>query len=248
MSDWFEDEALWRATASFMFADERWIRAPEEVDGILELTGVETPASVLDMACGPGRHCLELARRGFRVTGVDRSPGHLETARRRAEKEGLDVRLIESDMREFAEPGGFELVLNLYTSFGFFEDPEEDRRVARNMVDALAPGGRLVMDLMGKEVVARIFRSRDWRETDGELWLFERAVTDGWSWMENRWIRIRDGERREWSVDHRIYAASELTAMLAETGLAGVRTYGSLKGAPYDHEAERLVVVGRKTG
>lgn len=215
---------------------------------ILELTDVEPPASVLDMACGPGRHCLELARRGFRVTGVDRSPGHLETARGRAEEEGLEVGWVESDMRAFSDPGAFDLVLNLYTSFGFFEDPEEDRRVARNMVDSLAPGGRLVMDLMGKEVAARIFRPRDWRETDGELWLFERNVTDDWGWIRNRWIRVRDGERREWSVGHRIYAASELAAILAETGLEAVRAYGSLDGAPYDHEAERLVLVGRGAG
>lgn len=71
-------------------------------------------------------------------------------------------------------------------------------------------------------------------------------MNDDWSWMQNRWILVRDGERKEFHLAHRIYAATELTRLLTDGGFVETEVYGDLDGAPYDHEASRLVVVGRK--
>jgi SAM-dependent methyltransferase len=247
MSTSHDDDEFWRACGPVMFTPERWAGAPEQVDRVLELAGVEPGAAVLDLACGPGRHSLELARRGFRVTGVDRTPPHLAAARAAAGEEGLEVEWVEADMLSFSRPESFDLGLSLYTSFGYFEDPEDDRRTAANLVESLRPGGALVMEMMGKEVLARIFVARDWQELpDGGILLYERKVSRGWSWIEHRWILLKDGERREFAPSLRIYSAAELTALLRDCGCSAVEVYGGFDGRPYDHEAVRLVAVARR--
>lgn len=245
MTIWHEDDEFWHRAIGPMLRD-RLARASEDVAAIVELVGVAAPAAVLDLGCGIGRHSLEFARRGFQVTGVDRTEGFLAEARQRAEDEGLDLELVQEDMRRFRRPGAYDLAVNLLTSFGYFEDPEDDRRIVQNVHDSLRGGGVFVLDMMGKENLARIFSPRDWEEKDGEIRLYERRITKSWSWIENRWIVLKDGGKSEFTLGHRLYSASELTRLLEDCGFASVDAYGSLAGAPYDHAAERLVVVGRR--
>jgi len=244
---WHEDDTFWETFGPVMFSEERWKSAPVETDQLVELAGITPGARVLDLCCGPGRHSLELARRGCRVTGVDRTQAFLARAREVAEAESLDVELVEEDMRRFCRPEAFDVAVNLFTAFGYFEDPAEDLQVAVNLHQSLKPGGTLVMDMAGKEWLARVFRERDWREVDGGLMLEERHVRRNWSWMENRWILISDsGERREFTVCHRLYSAAELETLLRSAGFADVSMYGDQAGADYDHKAKRLVAVARK--
>ena len=246
MTEWYEQDEFWKVTEEWMFSESHWERAPREVENAVALLGLEPGVAVLDLGCGPGRHSLELARRGFKVTGVDRTASHLDRARARAQEEGLNIEFVLEDMRAFCRPGGFDGAINLFTSFGYFTDPEEDRKVVANLYQSLKPGGVLVLDTMGKEVLARIFQERGWQERDGAFWLQERSVSQGWGWMNNRWIFIKDGERREFYVGHRLFSATELMALFRKGGFASTEVYGNLEGAPYDHEARRLVMVARK--
>src|SRR3989475_11807180 len=88
-------------------------------------------ATVLDLCCGPGRHALEFARRGFQVTGVDRTARYLETARTAARGAGLTIELVQEDMRSFHRPATLALALNLFSSFGYFAAASEDLTVLR---------------------------------------------------------------------------------------------------------------------
>ena len=243
---WHEDDAFWATFASSMFTPERWEAVVEEVDQLLALTKIEPGSRVLDLCCGPGRHALELARRGYLVTGVDRTAAYLGKAREEADTDGLCAEFVQEDMRRFCRPAEFDAALNLFTAFGYFEDQDEDRKVLINLHRSLKAGGTLVMDLMGKERLARVFRERDWHEVDGALMLVERRICQNWSWIENRWLLITDGDRKEFRVSHRLYSASELDALLTECGFSSVAIHGDLSGAPYDHEAKRLVAVARK--
>ncbi len=137
-------------------------------------------------------------------------------------------------------------MVNLFTSFGYFEDPEEDRQVATNVYRSLKSGGAFLIDMMGKEILARVFRKRDWDEENGVLILEERKITKNWSWMESRWIIFADNNRAEVNFSHRIYSAMELASLLTECGFAHVDAYGDLEGRAYDHLARRLVAVARK--
>lgn len=246
MTVWHEQDDFWELVP--MFTAHHWEIAPEQVDFVVSVLELEPGAAVLDLPCGVGRHSLELARRGYRVTGVDRTAAYLQAARKTAADEDLELELVQADMREFVRPGAFDAAINLYTSFGYFEDPAEDRQVAENFWLSLKPGGALVMQMMGKEVLARIFLPRDWQELpDGSLFLQERTVTDDWSWVENRWILVKDGERREWAVSHRLYDGVGLKALLLDVGFESVALCGGpAEDVPYDTSAQQLTAVARK--
>jgi SAM-dependent methyltransferase len=243
---WYENDKFWRTCAPVLFSERRRADAPGEVDQIVALLKLTPPARILDLCCGIARHSLELARRGFRVTGVDITEMYLEEARNRAAEEKLNLELIRFDMREFRRPNTFDAALNMFTSFGYFPDPNEDRRVAKNVYQSLRRGGVFLIDVMGKEVLAHVFRERDWYEEDGILVLQEHKLSQNWSWIENRWTIITHDRRATFTVSHRLYSAAELVLLLSGCGFGEVQVYGGLDAIPYDQNARRLVAVARK--
>lgn len=241
---WYEDDAFWVAMNTALFDPERLAGTPDEVDAIVNLTGMVPGMEVLDLCCGPGRHCVELARRGMKVTGVDRTRSYLRRAQRKAERAGVDVDFVQRDMREPLGQARYHVAINMFTSFGYFEAPSDDLRVAANLRQALKPGGVLLLDTVGKEYVARSWKDRDWAELpEGGFLLQERRLSQGWSWIENRWVLVRDGQTEEFTIGHRLYAASELVTLLSSVGFGPVQVFGSLDGDPYDERGERLVLV-----
>lgn len=246
MSEWYDDDEFWRRFAPFMFDEERWLGTPAEIDALSALLDLAPQTAVLDLGCGPGRNALELARRGHQVTGVDRTEPYLEEARDRALQAGLDVEFLQADMRDFRRPESFDVAVSLFTTFGYFEDPAENARVLLNVYDSLRDGGALLIEMMGKEVLARIYSGRHWEERDGVFFLQDRRVSRDWSWSEARWIVIDGGEVFSHEFGHWLYSAVELGQMLREAGFAGVGFFGDLEGGPYDPTARRLVAVARK--
>lgn len=244
---WHDDDSFWRDWRPMMFTPERWTRAPEEVGQILKLLKVKPGARILDLCCGPGRHSLELARRGFRVTGVDRTTFYLRDARRLARKEKLDVEFVLADMRRFRRPRAFDAVVNMFTAFGYFKRQADDLRVLKNLFASLRPGGVLLLELIGKERIAKIFNPRTWqRMPDGTIVLEERWLEDDFGWIENVWTMIRKGRTRAHKVAHRLYSGVELRNLLKQAGFARVKVFGNLDGSPYNQDAQRLVLVARK--
>jgi SAM-dependent methyltransferase len=218
-----------------------------EVEKIVTLLGIAPGASVLDLCCGIGRHSIEFARLGYRVTAVDLNKAFIAQARERAKREKVEVDFAQGDMREFTRPGAFDAAVNLVTSFGYFENQADDLKVARNLCESLKPGTRLVVGMMGKEILARKFVPRRWEVApDGTFLLMEHQLRSGWEWMEDRCILIKDATRRELNFSYRVYSAAELGAVLRQAGFQAVEFFGTLGGTPYDHNAERLVAVATK--
>ena len=122
-----------------------------EVDFLVRRLSLPRGARILDVPCGYGRHAAALARRGFVVLGLDLSRAMIAEGRRRF-TEGPRLRLRRADMRRIAFREEFDAVVNLYTSFGYFE-PAENQAVLRRMARALKPGGRMahVVDLGGHD-------------------------------------------------------------------------------------------------
>lgn len=246
MSEWFEDEAFWAGTYPFMYPEARFEAVPNEIDGVLALTGL-TGGTALDLCSGPGRHSVELAKRGFRVTGVDRTPFLREKAKARAILEGVEVEWVFSDMREFVRPESFDLAISMFTSFGYFDNQDEDLLVLGNLHENLKPGGYLVIDTMGKERFAKIFLAST-SETldDGRLIVQRHEIFDEWSRIRNEWIVI-DGETVErFEFHHTIYSGRELKALILQAGFSEVRICGDLGGSEYDTDARRLVALATK--
>ncbi len=247
MADWYEDDEFWEQLSPLLFEESFAGSASQQVDDLVRLLELDEGAQVLDLCCGPGRHALELARRGFRVVGVDRTASYLENARRRAEEAGLQVEFVREDVRAFRRPGSFDAAINLFSSFGYFEDRRDELRVVENMHASLRPGGRVLLEMMGKEIVARIYQEKGWREVKpGAVLLEERKIVSGWEWMETRWIYLEGSERKEFAVRLRLYSGAELAGLLRQAGFHSVAIYGGLDGSRYDQTARRLAVVGRK--
>lgn len=245
---WHEDDSFWETWAPVIFTPQKIADAVEEVTKIIKLLNIQPGSSILDLCCGIGRHSLELARRGYHVTGVDRTRRYLDKARKQAKEEGLDIEFVQGDMRSFSRPGAFNVAISMFTSFSYFEDPQEDKRVVENVFESLRLGGRFIIQMHGKETLAKVFRERDWNENkdDGVIVLEERKVSQNWSWMENRWIMLKGSERIENVISHRLYAGSEIVALLRDCGFKRIEVYGDLEGNPYDHTARQLVAVGYK--
>ena len=248
-SNWFDDDTFWETLEGFLFSQFRSSDlTTRETDQIQALTSPSPGAAVLDLCCGPGRHVLEFARRGFRVTGVDRTQRYIEAAATAARSEGLALELVQGDMRDFNRPQTFDLALNLFSSFGYFADASDDLQVLRNLYTSLTPGGSVLMEMGGKEILAQGFEARAWHRhaERGEFLLEERIVHDGWSAIENHWIWMRGSEQKEFAWTIRIYSGAELRGLLLEAGFSAVKLYGSLAGTPYDQDAQQLVVVAAK--
>jgi SAM-dependent methyltransferase len=243
---WYEDEDFWREMYPYMFPTEKFSAAEEQVSQILSLTALEE-GSVLDLCCGPGRHALEFARRGYRVTGVDGKKFLLDRAKERAAESGQQVEWIHQDMREFAKPNAFQLAVNLWSSFGYFENEADDLRVLSNIFESLRPGGVFVVDLFGKEVMAGgASLTTSTEHPDGSLLVERRKICDGWSRVANEWILIKEAGARRFYFELTIYSGRELRERLFATGFADVKLFGDLAGRPYDWEARRLVVKATK--
>ena len=244
---WYEQDNFWATFEPVLFTQQRITAAAEEVEQVLMLLDLQAGAKVCDLCCGVGRHSLELARRGFDVTAVDRTQRYLGRARAGAKDEGLNVEFVAADARSFIRPEAFDVVLNLFTSFGYFEDDDDNTKMLENIHASLKPAGRLVVEIMGKEALARVFRERDWHESDDTILLEERKLSEDWRRIESRWILIKDGKQQaECRFSLRLYSAVELKELLKQCGFRQVDIYGNLAGEPYDQNAKRLVVVARK--
>lgn len=243
---WSEDEEFWRELFPVMFPDDRFEAASAQIDQVLGLAGVHSGA-VLDLCCGPGRHSVELARRGFHVTGVDRTAYLLDQARSRDTDQAVEW--VQQDMREFRRPGAFDVACNLFTSFGYFDAEADNLKVLRNVYESLKPGGVFVMELLGKERLARVWQSSICSDYPGGITLVQRPkVAANWSRVENEWILIKEGRARTFRFGHWIYSGRELQERLTGSGFATVELFGDLGGSPYGVDALRLVAVAKKSG
>lgn len=244
--EWFDEEAFWVECWPFLFSEERLSEAREEVDKLLNLIP-DSGERVLDLCCGPGRHSIELARRGKRVTAVDRTVFLLERARERAAEAQVEVEWVLSDMRDFQRPECFGLALSMFSSFGYFEDKDEDVQLLRTIRRNLRPGGILLMDLAGKEGIAANYATTMADELPGGGVLVRRhEVIEDWTRVRNEWIVVRDGKARSFRFVLTLYSGQELRDRLLQAGFDSVRLFGDLAGNPYGPEAARLIVVASK--
>lgn len=219
-------------------------RTPVEVDQIEALLKLRPPRRIVDLPCGQGRHAIELARRGYEVTGVDLSPYMLGMARERADASRVRVRWLVGDMREALPGETFDLVLNLFTSFGYFADEADDRLVVRAAASMLESGGRFLLEVINGQRVMGNFQEREWF-TVGQIAVMERRFLDvpGRRMVVERTVSSAKGE--DTSVHAvRLYGGPEMGTMLTAAGFARVDLYGDWDGAPLTRESLRVLAVG----
>lgn len=244
--EWFDDESFWCDFYSFMFPEQRFAGTPEQIAKVLTLTN-PGGKTALDLCCGPGRCSVALAQLGFHVTGVDKTKYLLDKARVKAKAARVKVEWVQMDMRDFVRAEAFDLVLSMFTSFGYFDDKQEDVQVLSNILTSLRPGGVCLIDVVGKECLARIFQPTTSNVLpDGTKLIQRHEVFDDWTRIRNEWILIRKGKAKSYKFYHTIYSGQELRDRMEQVGFVDVKLYGNLDGDEYDPNAHRLIAVGRK--
>lgn len=221
-------------------------RTPVEVDQIEALLRMKPPRRVLDLPCGQGRHSIELARRGYEVTGVDLSPFMLDVARARAAAAGVQLRWLEGDMRR--PPGGesFDVIINLFTSFGYFADPADDQLVLTAGMARLTAGGRYLLEVINGARIMNDFQSREWF-TIGRAAVMEARTLDRSSqrMFVERTVSIPPDE--ETTVHAlRLYTGEQLEAAMRSAGFGRVALYGDWNGGPLRPDSLRLLALGSR--
>ena len=141
-----------------------------EIDLFTEFLGLDKNMVILDLACGQGRHTLEMARRGFRfVNGLDRSHYLIRKAKNICTTEGLTASFKEGDARKLPyAPDTFDLVMILGNSFGYFESTEDDIKILREVFRILKPNGRFLIDVADGNYLRENYSPRSWEWIDSK--------------------------------------------------------------------------------
>ena len=240
-NDWFKD-------ANYLTVYEH--RDDEEAECMMDLIedtiGHDTNRSVFDLACGSGRHSIAFAKRGYKkVVGVDLSTMLLEQARDAAREFGFSMTFEERDMRDLPKDR-YDLVVNLFTSFGYFKSDEENERVIRGVADSLRSEGYFVLDFLNAAWVKSHLVAHD-----------ERVLTDGQRLQQFRWIEngrvekrilIRDRvEAHEYVESVRLFILDDFKEMFARSGLKLEKVFGNYFGSQFDEmKSPRMIMFAKK--
>lgn len=226
-------------------ADTR--KAVEQVRDIIRLLDLKPPARVLDVPCGYGRHALEFARRGFSVTGVDASEVQIARGREKARAAGADVDFRVLDARRLPLEGEFDLAINMFLSFGYFETDDEHLAMLHGIANALRPGGRLLMESWNREFEIRYFDRHQVDHTgdvvEVEEWEFDH-LKGRLNWTNTAFFP--DGRRDSWWHSIRAYTVAEMRSLFERAGLRFDAVYGGLSGEPFSIESEDAVFVATR--
>ncbi|MEO3946968.1 class I SAM-dependent methyltransferase [Gorillibacterium sp. CAU 1737] len=203
-------------------------------------------AEVFDLCCGMGRHSLALAEEGYRMTGMDLSDVLLAEARRLDDHK--QVEWVKGDMRRVPLTGPYDAVVNLFTSFGYFETDEENGAVLAEIGRLLRPGGRFLLDFMNARYVEHHLVPSSERQ-DGAVTIREsRSIENGF--VFKRIVLVESGKPdRHYLERVRLYELDDFKRLLAGTGLVLDQVYGDYESGAYsEEESKRLILVGTREG
>ncbi|MBI4161979.1 MAG: class I SAM-dependent methyltransferase [Acidobacteria bacterium] len=218
MPEWFRE--FFGADYLRAYGPRNRREAPAEVPFIEAALGMRRSEVYLDLCCGEGRHAVPLAARGYRLAGVDLSPDLLAAARGRAAGAGVRVDWVRADSRALPFPGAFDGVYCWFTSFGYFPDSADDRRMLAEVERVLRPGGRFLLEVLNREFLAD--RPVEEKEIHGDgcrlRSRMEFSAATGLA-TTRKVLRFADGTLKEYRLVTRVYPLSDLAAMIRSVGL-----------------------------
>jgi SAM-dependent methyltransferase len=223
--DWYAD-AFDAASAEMAWTD----RTGPEIDRVVKILQPQGGERILDLACGSGRHSLELRRRGFSVVGVDISAELIAIARREAAAADLDAEFVLADLRELDYKSEFDLVLNLNDgAIGYLESDEENHRAFSAIARALRAGGRNLVQLPNVLYARARLPQRSWIPTSSMVELVEHRWNKRAKRLEGLMVAARFGQILDGldgiEFTQRLYTVEELREIYASVGMELLRCY-----------------------
>lgn len=195
----------------------------KEIEFIMREFRLPKGAKILDVGCGVGRHSIELAKRGYRVTGIDISEGMLREAMKRAEKEGVSAEFIKADATKFRREREFDAAICLcegaFSLLGLSDDPiEHDLAILRNVYESLKPGGKFLLTAL----------SALWRVKKATNEDIEKGLFDPHSMTFFEEIEAPNGQK--FPIRERVYTPTELQLMFRMVGFKVLGVWGGTAG------------------
>ena len=246
--EWFENENFWLNYAPIMFDEQHWAEAKGIAEQCVKITSAKPNSRILDACCGLGRIAVELALCGLKVTGVDLMKQFLLTAKETALAEGVQLELLQEDMRFFSRPDYFDVAINCYNSFGYCESKADDNKILLQIFESLKPNGIFLLECISRETAIRYFTDGEWFTRAGKTVLTQFSVEGAWEGLRSKWILIdnKDNSRIEHCFVQRLYSAAELRDTLKNIGFSNVNVFGGWDLRPYDYNAKTMLLVAKK--
>ncbi len=246
--EWFENEDFWLNYGPIMFDEQQWAQSRGIAEKCIELAGLEEGSRILDVCCAVGRISIELASLGMNVTGVDITQPFLDAAKESAEDEGVEIELINHDMRTFSPKKKFDAAVNIYNSFGYCDNIADDIKILKRVHASLKKGGTFILECISRESAIKYFTPGEWFERAGKTVLTEFSVEGAWEGLRSRWILIgKDGTKIDHTFIQRLYSAAELRDILIkQCKFKTAEVYGGFNKEPYDQKLKTMVIVATK--
>ncbi len=249
MSEWFENSDFWVNYGPIMFDSQHWAEAKGIAEACINISGAKKGDKALDVCCALGRISVELALLGLDVTGVDITQPFLDAAKETADDEGVNLNLINCDMRAFSGyDNQFDFAVNIYNSFGYCDKISDDTKILESVFRSLKKGGTFILECISREIAVKYFTEGEWFERAGKTVLTHFEVVGAWEGLLSKWILIddKDGSKIEHEFVQRLYSAAELRDKLISIGFSSAEVYGGFALTPYDQSAKTMVIVAKK--
>lgn len=240
--DWFGKEYL----LVYPHRDES--EAKRQIIFLEKYVGVTKDEKILDLCCGNGRHSIELKKLGYDVVGIDLSEDLLESARKKASENNIDLKLIKCDMREIPYENYFDLVVQFFTSFGYFETDEENQKVLSAISRSLKGNGRFLIDYLNPDYIVKNLVEKDEKIISGLLIKQERWIDIAKHRVNKRITITVDDKSSVFNESVRMYSLDEIKAMLGKSYLQLTDVYGDFDGSEYSPNSPRMILIGKKEG
>lgn len=218
---------------------------PAQVDFLEARLAMTAPMRIVDLGCGHGRHAIELARRGYRVTGVDLVEGFLDVARRSAEQAGVEATFVRGDMGAFNAERSFDRAICMFDAFGFFDDAHAIATLSC-VHKTLDEGGKLFLDLRTREWMTRIPPVSVLDKGNGDMMIDRHHFDIETGRFVDRRTYVRGGQQREVMFSVRLYAFTEIRLILQSLGFDLEAVYGGFDGSPISAMKPRTLIVAKK--
>lgn len=239
--DWF---VSWFDTEYYhiLYRSRNDDEAEKFIDNLLRYLELPAKTRVLDLACGKGRHSKTMAQKGMEVVGADLSENSINAAR---SYENENLRFVVQDMR-LPLHEKFDAVFNLFTSFGYFDDLGDNRKVIEAVNKMLQTNGYFVIDFMNAYRVAKHLVASEIKEIDGIRFEIERSF-DGHHIFKN--IRFSDkGKNYHFTERVQYLSEDDFRNLLLQNGFSIQDTFGDFELNPFDPEtSDRLIIIAKKT-
>ncbi len=243
-SEWFKD---WFNTQEYLnvYQHRNENDAEDHIKLILGNVKIPSAAKILDMACGAGRHAIILARKNFHLTAVDLSENLISIAEQSAQNENLKINFVQSDIRKYETKDKFDLIINLFTSFGYFESDEENFAVLQKAYHLLFENGFFVLDFFNSEFLQQNLVEFSEENLGGaEIHQYRKIKENR---VTKKIVITKNGNLSTYEESVRMFTKDEIVNAIQNIGFDIYKTFGDFLGNEFDRlNSPRLIMICKK--